>query len=325
VRVATDDTIAVRCHACGFSGDVLSLVAAVEQLDAKRDFAAVLKRAGALAGIDVDRGGDDSRPRGFSSQSAKATEPLSSARLDAVLKPLLRMGCLDGALAVDVARYLDRRGLLGETRADGWAALPAAEAQSAWVRTMLDAAEPTAGYSRPFTRAELRSVGLIARAGFEWPEARVCIPWRDPDGLVCNLQRRRLDDGEPRYVGLRGRAFAWPFGVQLVDTAALDAPIAFVEGAVDTLALRALCALGGTAAVVLGVPGVGGWRSSWAALARGRAAAVAFDCDGAGEQHVRRVADDLLAGGATKIERWTPPDGAKDWSEAWQRHVSCDP
>lgn len=55
VRTGADGTIAVKCHACGFSGDVLSLIAEVERLDIGRDFPKVLKRAGELAGLDPER------------------------------------------------------------------------------------------------------------------------------------------------------------------------------------------------------------------------------------------------------------------------------
>ncbi len=38
VYVARDQTIAVKCHACGFSGDALHLVAAARALHIRRDF-----------------------------------------------------------------------------------------------------------------------------------------------------------------------------------------------------------------------------------------------------------------------------------------------
>jgi len=54
VRQADDGTIAVRCHGCGATGDVLHLVAAVAGLDVRRDWRAVLARAVELAGTTLD-------------------------------------------------------------------------------------------------------------------------------------------------------------------------------------------------------------------------------------------------------------------------------
>ena len=52
-------------------------------------------------------------------------------------------------------------------------------------------------------------------------------------------------------------------------------------------------------------------------LARGRVAAVAVDTDEAGERDVIRIAGDLAAGGARRVERWSPPPPSKDWAAAW--------
>lgn len=49
-----DGTIRVRCFACGFTGDVFSLVAAVDGLGTRRDFMRVIERAARLAGLDAD-------------------------------------------------------------------------------------------------------------------------------------------------------------------------------------------------------------------------------------------------------------------------------
>lgn len=50
-----DGTIRVKCFACDLSGDVFNLVAAVESLSVDRDFPAVLARAAAIAGVDLER------------------------------------------------------------------------------------------------------------------------------------------------------------------------------------------------------------------------------------------------------------------------------
>src|SRR5580692_9173104 len=50
VRLAKDGTLSVRCHACGATGDALSLIAKVNGLDVDRDFAEVLRRGAEIAG-----------------------------------------------------------------------------------------------------------------------------------------------------------------------------------------------------------------------------------------------------------------------------------
>lgn len=55
VRTGADGTIACRCHGCGWTGDVLGLVAAVRGLDTRRDFGRVLAEAAAIAGVSIVR------------------------------------------------------------------------------------------------------------------------------------------------------------------------------------------------------------------------------------------------------------------------------
>jgi hypothetical protein len=111
-----------------------------------------------------------------------------------------------------------------------------------------------------------------------------------------------------------------PYGIERAGLVPEAAPVVFVEGAVDVLALRRVLASRGEIALVLGVPGLGGWRPAWAELARGRVAAVAVDSDAHGEAHVMQIAHDLAYAGATRIERWTPP-GSKDWAESLTTRV----
>jgi DNA primase len=306
VRLGADGTIAVKCHAgCGLAGDVYDLVAAVEGLDIRREFAAVLRRAAELAAFEG--------PTRSSTAHTPDLQPLADEAFAAVVAPWLCVGRLDDSpIAVDVSRYLAGRGLLEEARTDGWAALPHPECQASWRRVLLDAAEPSPGYAQPFTEADVSRSGILSRSGLPHPDNRLCIPWRNPSGVVANLQRRRLDDCEPRYVGARGRAFAWPYGVEWIGRVDQTVPVAFVEGAVDVLALRALCAAREEQVIVLGLPGLGGWRPRWAALARGRSAAIAVDADAAGERDVDRIATDLASAGAERVQRWSPP--TKDWA-----------
>ena len=309
VTLGPDGTIRVRCFACDFAGDALTLVALVERLDLRRDFGSVLREAARIAGIDVD---DDGGPRSFvPPPPAQRVEDVAAADVvpfSAIAAPLLHLGRLDdGPVARDVAAYLRARGLLDEARADGWAAL-APDAASLLLET--------------FDEHAIRA-GLVTHTRtFRHPENRLAIPWRDRAGSVVTLQRRRLDGGDPKYVFPPGRAARDPYGVELLADAPADAPLAFVEGAIDVLALRVLFRLRGAAVVALGIPGVTGWRESWAALARGRAVLVATDADQAGEQAAERIASATRAAGAASVRR-ARPNGAKDWAELLAARVAA--
>jgi DNA primase len=63
VRLGADGTIAIRCHACGATGDVLSLVAAARDLSIRTDFRQVLHEAASMAGLwDIVRELDSGAP-----------------------------------------------------------------------------------------------------------------------------------------------------------------------------------------------------------------------------------------------------------------------
>lgn len=53
VRVGRDGTLAIRCHGCGWTGDVLGLIALVDRLSVQRDFPRILARAADLAGVSA--------------------------------------------------------------------------------------------------------------------------------------------------------------------------------------------------------------------------------------------------------------------------------
>jgi len=265
----------------------------------------VLARAAELAAVTLE-----ARPGGPPEPEApRGPPPLDDEAFDALVAPLLqRFGRLDeGDVAGDVSMYLEGRGLLEAAKREGWAALPRPEFQSSWVRMLLDV----------FGEETVVRSGLVNRAldGFLHPQNRLLIPWRDPQGRVYTLQRRRLDDDKPKYVTATGRPARWPYGVNKISAARPLVPIAIVEGALDALALEELCARRRVPVIVLGIQGVSGWRSSWGALARDRGAIVALDADKAGEAAVALILRDLAEQGATSAERWRPVGGAKDWTE----------
>src|SRR6185437_3362058 len=264
VRVGGDGTIQVKCQAeCGLSGDIFDLVAAVEHLDRVHNFREVLARAAALAAIDISRPENLPPPRPV---PPPGPPPLADEVFAAAVAPMFRIGRLDGPAAQsDVAAYLRGRQVLEAALADGWAALPKPDRQSAVVEAMAKAVGIDAVRRTGLLRRDDGSDDRLAH-----PEARVVIPWRNQLGRVVNVQRRRIDKGEPRYVGARGRGFPWPYGVERATTAPLAYPMAFVEGAIDVLALRELLRARGEHVIVLGMPGLGNWNQAWAELARGR-------------------------------------------------------
>jgi hypothetical protein len=111
-------TLSARCWTCQAGGDLLWLVAAVERLDVRRDFAEVLKRAAELAGgaVRLTSNGDDPAPR--REDAPRLPEDVAAELFGRVCEA----GRL-GARGV-VERYLDGRGLLDAARADGWASVP---------------------------------------------------------------------------------------------------------------------------------------------------------------------------------------------------------
>ncbi len=309
-----DGTLRVNCFGCDLAGDIFSLVAAVDGLNLSTHFATVLSRAAGLAGVYLDPRGSTQRPPSRPRPAPPpGPAPLPADLFHEMVGPVLWSGRLDDSpIAADVTAYLRARGLLHLAIAEGWAALPPPPLQRVIVEQLVDV-----------HAAEAVALSGLARPGaptFLHPEARLIIPWRDASGRVTTLQRRRLDGAKPKYVFATGRQPSAPYGIHHLAAAPAGAPVAFVEGAVDALALAALRAREGRPVVALGIPGVSAWSGEraarWALLADGRSAAVALDLDGAGETAAQRMVAELERGGAAGVERWRPAAG-KDWGDAW--------
>lgn len=296
LTVGRDRTMRAKCFGCDLAGDIFTLVASARSLTLPRDFPETMREAAALASIDL--------PALVPMREQLPTLP--DATFDAVARALLRDG-LQGS----VAEYVRGRGIEDEARADGWGALPWPWAQGDLVdRMLVDFGAPVLLASGLFLDDPDRGI-RIARPG-----ARLLIPWRGADGRILSLQRRRLDAGEPRYVAPAGRPLRQPYGVERLATRP-GAPVVYVEGAIDALALRALC--GSRDVVPLALPGVEAWREAWAAHARGRTAFVGLDEDAAGDGKVETLTRHLEAAGARSVRRWRPGGGAKDWAERLAR------
>lgn len=296
----TTTGVRAKCFGCDLAGDVFSVIAAFHRLDAHADFPRVADLAMEMAGITRD-GTYAAPPAPPMPPEPPRLEDATFHRLAGIVEltcPLRRQD--------DVCSYLAHRGLLDAAHGHLWALPPNTEGLR-WVRSAVvqEVGEEAWGIS-----------GLSDKHG-EWhcPKHRLCLPWRAPDGSVITIQRRLIGDGKPKYVFPPRRPPRYPYGIE--DFARLLGPatgIAWVEGALDVLAMRTLARRHNLDRIALGLPGVSAWVQSWAKFAEARVTLVALDADEAGEKHVERMADDLYAAGACWVKRSEPVD-AKDWAD----------
>lgn len=306
-----DGRIVAHCFACEWKGSALDLVAEARGIDARSRFPELLAEAAALAGVYAT--GDTHRPRPATRPAPSAsvhegTEALGGELFAELVGRLLALCPVRSSL--DVAAYLDRRGVLDEAERAGWGALP--EPAEQW-RVLADPVDSLGADALVLWARSGLGVVRNGRAEMTMPEHRILIPYRSPDGRIVGLKRRAIGDGRPKYVNTKGRPLAWPYGVEAVAGAAADVPLMFVEGEIDALDRRAVLRQAGAEMLVLGVPGVSSWRQEWAAYAKGRNVAVALDADEAGEAKAGDLVRDLYAAGAVKVERLRPRAG-KDWN-----------
>lgn len=320
----SDGAVTAFCFGCHATGDALGLIAAVHRLDVRRDFAEVLREGAHLAGLHFDEPSPSGwRPRAVPPRPLPPPdpEPLDDETFDAIARVVVEACPLRG----EVAQYLNARRLGRLALAAGWAALPDNDQGLDALRGRI---VDTVG-----EEAWLRS-GLAVRDGknrgrWVWRGHRLVIPWADPGGTITTLQRRvvgEAPEGVGKYIFASGRSPRWPYGVDAMGDQATG-PVAFVEGAVDVLALRALCAARGIEAEVVGVPGTSAWRdelgATWGGLARGRVAVIGLDMEPGGRaaegvaKATRAMQRDLGAAGAVRVDEWRPKGGAKDWGEVW--------
>lgn len=317
-----DGTISAFCFGCKFQSDAIGLIGHVLGLTEFRD---QLAEAARMAGIHIE-GGESVEPRQRPERppmppEPPAVEPVDPDTFARIAGIILDASPLCSPSSAPVLAYLHERGL--ERLASDFGALPTS-------RSDLDALRDRI----------IREVSEDAwiRSGFAqakhpdrwvWTDHRLIIPWRAPDGTVVSLQRRLIrpcsDLSVPKYVFPRGAKPQHLYGIADATEQGVDGPVVYVEGAVDTLALRAITRRAGIPATILGLPGIAAWSTQWASIASGHAAVIAFDVDSNGKarENVERIArvacEDLRAAGATSVGRWAPAQGSKDWGEMWQR------
>jgi DNA primase len=278
LKLREDGTISVHCFGCDQRGDAYTLIAKVRGLDLVGDFQEVLRAAAdianapALAPVEVaakpveHEGVNDETYHGIWSWLLEALSPLR-------------------AIAPQVANYLDGRCIGADAEAVGVRGLPR------------DGRELAASCLAVFERADLEGAGVLRQGldTLDWPAWRVLVPWRDRYGRITCVQRRRLDDGRPKYLSPKGRSPRAPFGVELL-AGALDcmgprAEVIVTEGAFAALARRKIARHGDERAAVIGV-----YSASTAAagmpmdLLEGRRVVLSLDRDGAGESAREKLA-----------------------------------
>ena len=295
--LAYPDGLGVKCFACGHTGNVFDLIAVAHGLDVRADFRKVLEIA---RGIANDVVGDDAI-----ATPVERVAPVADELFDAYVRRLLEL-CALKTSAPTVA-YLVSRGLYDRAAADGWAALP-------------DTAADIQGVTRELGREGSRALGLETTDGLRFPDHKLIIPWRSPEGVILTLQRRTIDPmvKDRKYIFPMQRATKEPYGV---DRLRGDKPIAIVEGAMDVLAMRELCEREQIDRDVLGLPGVQNWNSGWNNYVQGRTVLIAIDDDEAGEAACPKLAEHLRGAGAIEVLRRIPR-GGKDWASLLETEVT---
>lgn len=292
LRIGKDGLLQIHCFGCKVSGDIWTLLQAIEGCD----FSTALRRASEILG------------GGFVAPSYEPPPPeippLTDDEMHALGSEILDAGRLNVRRQTrPIENYLRSRYLLQAAIAAGWAAMPGLHR---WPAKLLE----RAGLLR-----EDRETGEMREV---WPAHRLIIPWRRSDGKIDTLQRRLIAPSRsPRirpYVFLRGRRPREPYGAERLRN---GQPIAWVEGAMDAEALQAIT---GGRLVALGLPGVNGWVSAWARYAEGRSSYIATDDDppeqdgrpGPGNRCAAQIAHDCCSGVRRRAE------GAKDWADLWK-------
>ena len=209
VRLGPDRTLAVRCHACDFTGDALTLIATLRGLDVHRpdDFRKVLDEGAELARYDLHNDDSSRPPRAPRPPPPSYPHAEDVAALWALAQPLSN--------DMEAVTYLTGRALDVATieRLDLARLLPHGVAVPAW-----------------------------ARCGLPWPASghRLLLPVYNASGAICSLRAWRLDGQDPKRVApagysTAGLVLANAAGRELLATGTTNVDLVVVEGEPDFL------------------------------------------------------------------------------------------
>lgn len=277
VIVGESGTLQAVCQAGCFRGDVFNLVAAIEQLDVKRDFPRVLKRAAEAAGVALDE--SPARPAFAAPRVVRpAIVPSAQAPLIAPPSPAPAedlTAIWDGLPAVDPDcwEYLKGRGL---SDAGDLCRSPADDSPG--------------------------QLGRLAREGY-----RLAVALRDQAGRVVAIQVRQIVGKDFRMVGpSNAGVFGDPRRLAEAETVVL------CEGLSDSLA-AAVALKGEPSMLTLGVPGVKASAGFLQLALAGKRVVVASDADQAGDEFAREIIPLLEKRKARPVR--ARPAKAKDLAE----------
>lgn len=296
VRVGDDGTIAVKCHACGFSSDVLGLVAQVERLHLVREFPEVLRRAGALAGVNLDRQAVARAPR----PPPPPPRPRAFPPVDEVRD--LWNACAPCEADLDVATWLRSRGIdvANVDRFSLARALPPALDVPRWAAYRGDAAE-----ALPWSALGYRAI----------------VPMYDAAGELRSVRARYVGPsvaGQPKALppsghATKGLVMLNPLAVMLFQVAAWrsrgsedalahggdgwpawsERRVLVCEGEPDFLSWAARSSAPSSLAI-LGIGGSGQWTETLAErIPDGGVALLRTDEDNAGDAYAVEIAATL--------------------------------
>ena len=137
-------------------------------------------------------------------------------------------------------------------------------------------------------QARVWSRATLLELGCGWERGRVTIPIRDGHGGLRGVLRYApWHDRAPKVLAVRGTRLG------LIPHPCTESStwVVLVEGPPDMISARSR----GLPAIA--VPGDDAWKPGWARLLAGRHVSVVFDCDRAGRDAARRLADDLKVAG----------------------------
>lgn len=304
VRIANDDTLAVKCQSCGWSADAIGLIEKVHGVGFVDAIAELARMTGRYDLLE-NGASREPRPRPPLRIVPPETPALADVRFHEIATWLIENCPLNEA--PDVAAYLDSRGILADAQGTGCAALPTADLHPRVVAAM-----------RKAFGDDTDHCGLVRGTGFAHPDNRIILPWKDRAGRIATLQRRRIDAGtEKRYVFCSGRSAREPFGIDGVRDG--SEVLVVSEGAFDALARRKLARLDGDDVDVVAIPSASTLMPDVIAeLAAGRDLVLSLDNDAAGDAAAVTLA--AACSSARRIVR-ERPQGVKDAGELLQRRL----
>lgn len=296
-----DGTLRVHCFACGFAGDALSLVAAVEGLDVARDFPRVLEAAARIAGVQLEEHAprDPSPPR----EPRKVAPPAPPKLLPPADVMAFWNACAPVSAEPEVAGWLHSRGL-DPAAVDRYGlarALPATLEVPSWASYRGEA--PAA---RPWTALGYRAIFPLYNAAGELASVRARL-------VAPGADRSAPKSLPPAGFATRGLVLACPLAVLVLQIAAWRASgdpaasadggdgwpadaerrIVLVEGEPDFLTW-ATRGEGARTFAVMGLPGSGAWSDELATrIPTGCTVLVRTDTDDAGDRYAELIAASL--------------------------------